>query len=68
MSQNSGVNLGNDIGTTIFDLPNVTTTPNIRWGINASLGAYVDGRRGSLRGPSGQRILVGSGSINSTKP
>jgi parallel beta-helix repeat protein len=73
VSQNSGVNLGSDSGTLPADQPNKTTVVNGIWGINASLGAYVDGRRGNLRGKkknpaNGLSILFGSGSINSTKP
>jgi hypothetical protein len=67
VTQNSGVNLGNDTEDTIFDLPNITTVKNTKWGIKATVGAYVDGRRGSLRGLSG-RISVGSTCINSTIP
>jgi len=72
VSQNSGVNLGNDSGPTIFDFPNATTVVNGMYGINASLGAYVDGRRYTLRGEkknpaNGLSILFTSGSINSTK-
>jgi parallel beta-helix repeat protein len=67
VTQNSGVNLGNDTGETIFDLPNVTTVKNLQWGIKATIGAYVDGRKGSLRGVRGV-ISVGTGSINHTIP
>ena len=67
VTQNSGVNLGNDTGTTIYDLPNVTTAKNGLWGVQASIGSYVDGRRGSLKGVRGI-ISVLSGSINSSVP
>jgi parallel beta-helix repeat protein len=67
VSQNSGVNLGNDTGALPVNLPNFTTVNNGLWGVRATLGSYVDGRRGSLKGVKG-RISVGSGSINSTIP
>ncbi len=67
VSQNSGVNLGHDTGSTIFDLPNQTTVNNIRFGIECSLGAYADGRLGTLNGASGKR-LFSTGCINSLIP
>jgi parallel beta-helix repeat protein len=63
--QNSGVNLGNDSGSTIFDLPN--TGVNSSWGIRCSLGGYVDGRRGDLDGDQGD-IFVDVSCLNSTIP
>jgi parallel beta-helix repeat protein len=50
VTQNSGVNLGKDTGTTIFDLPNSTTTGNGAYGLNCSIGGYADGRLGTLKG------------------
>ena len=67
VTQNSGVVLGNDTGGTIFDLPNVTAVKNVKWGIKATVGASVDGRRGSLKGVLGA-VSVGSGGINHTIP
>jgi parallel beta-helix repeat protein len=67
VTQNSGVNLGNDTGTTIFDLPNMTAVKNGQWGLKAMIGAYADGRRGSLKGIRGG-VSIGSGSINHTIP
>ena len=64
---NSGVHLGKDTGTGIFDLANTTTVKNTLWGIKCGLGGYVDGRRGSLKGKKG-RITVGDGCIDSTIP
>lgn len=53
VTQNSGVNLGADTGTGYESLPNSTGTPNGIYGIQISLGAYADGRLGSLTGRSG---------------
>ena len=64
---NSGLNLGNATGSTMFDQPNSTNTglKNGSAGIRCSLGGYVDGRRGTLKGAAGQ-IVIGSGCINTT--
>ena len=48
VSQGSGVNLGNDTGDTILDLPNSGT--NGDKGLSCSIGGYVDGRLGALKG------------------
>jgi parallel beta-helix repeat protein len=50
VTQNSGVNLGRDTGTSIFDLPNTTTVANGEKGLSCSIGGYADGRLGSLKG------------------
>lgn len=47
---NSGVNLGNFAGTTIFDLPNSTTVKNGSYGGLCVVGSYVAGRLGTLNG------------------
>ena len=49
---NSGVLLGQDTGTGNENRPNSTGTsaPNGKYGIEVSLGAYVDGRLGTLTG------------------
>ena len=52
-TQNSGVLLGQDTGTGNENRPNDTGTPNRKCGVEISLGAYVDGRLGSLTGISG---------------
>ena len=67
VATNSGINLGNDTGTTIYDTPNQTTTKNAKAGIKCSLGAYVDGRRGTLNGKKGT-VTVLSGCINGISP
>jgi parallel beta-helix repeat protein len=53
VDENSGVNLGNFTGTTIFDLPNSTTVKNGTYGGTCNFGAYVAGRLGTLNGVSG---------------
>ena len=53
VTQNSGVQLGADTGTGFEELPNSTGTPNGQYGLDCSLGAYADGRLGSLMGRSG---------------
>ncbi|MBI4463223.1 MAG: right-handed parallel beta-helix repeat-containing protein [Acidobacteria bacterium] len=50
---NSGVNLGADTGTGLENSPNRTTVPNGQYGLDCSLGAYADGRLGSLTGTRG---------------
>ena len=49
---NSGVDLA-DSATRIFEQPNTTDVVNKLFGVRCELGAYVDGRIGSLRGRSG---------------
>ena len=60
VAQNSSVNLGNDTGTTIFDLPNSTTSNNFGFGIRCVTNSSVDGRLASLNGISGPISLSGS--------
>ena len=55
---NSGVNLGADTGTGLENSPNSTTVPNGQYGIDLSLGAYADGRLGTLTGLWGARSNV----------
>ncbi len=56
VGQNSGVNLGNDTGATMFDLPNATTTPNNSgFGIRCFINSYADGRLGTLNGLTGPK-------------
>ncbi len=50
VAHNSGVDLGKNTGTTIFDLPNTTTVNNGDKGVRCSIGGYVDGRLGTLKG------------------
>jgi len=53
VAHNSGVNLGNKTGTTIFDLPNNTAVNNALRGISCNIGGYVDGLLGTLKGSLG---------------
>jgi parallel beta-helix repeat protein len=62
VSQGSGVNLGNDIGTTIFDLPNSGTNEDN--GLSCSVGGYVDGLLGTLDGLHGA-VGISKGCFNS---
>ena len=66
VTQNSGVNLGNDTGETIFDLPNTTTLKNGHFGLKGTIGGYADGRLGILDGSIG-RVWFDLRSINNTK-
>lgn len=57
VTQNSGINLGEDSPTTFFDQPNTTTINNALNGIQCTLGAYVNGHLGNssqLNGSGGQ--------------
>jgi parallel beta-helix repeat protein len=69
VTENSGVNLGSTTGDTIYDLPNVTSdnAKNVLHGVRATVGAYVTGRRGTLKGLKGS-ISKATGGINSTIP
>jgi len=53
VENNSGVNLGNDTGTSIFDLSNSTTVNNGNKGISCDIGGYADGLLGTLNGVNG---------------
>lgn len=59
VSGNSGVNLGNDSGTTIFDQPNSTTINNYAAGVSCAMKSYVAGRLGTLNGNNGLLQLDG---------
>jgi parallel beta-helix repeat protein len=52
---NSGVNLGRDTGTGLFDAPNTTAAGNLNQGngISCFIGGYADGRLGTLNGSAG---------------
>ena len=67
VGQNSGVNLGNDTGATMLDLPNDSTVNNSGFGIRCFINSYADGRQGTLNGASGATSCTGS-SINSLIP
>jgi hypothetical protein len=60
VNSNSGVNLGNDTGTTIFDLPNNTTVNNGGFGVRCTGNSSADNRLGTLNGSSGQKSFSAS--------
>jgi parallel beta-helix repeat protein len=67
VSRNSGVNLGEDTGTGIFDSPNTTTVNNGGFGIRCAINSYGDGRRGTLNGASGAASFAPN-CVNATSP
>ena len=67
IGRNSGVDLGQDRGKSIRNLPNKTSTKNGRFGIRCSRGGYVDGRLGTLNGTEGTKNFD-EGCIDSLKP
>jgi len=66
--RNSGVDLGADTGTGIFELPNSTTVNNVEFGLRCFLNSYADRRLGTLNGALGQVEAFPAGCINSTMP
>jgi parallel beta-helix repeat protein len=64
VSQGSGVNLGSDSGTSIFDSPNTTSINNSGRGLECFIGGYVDGNLGTLNGVHGKKSVV-QGCFNS---
>lgn len=50
-SGGSGVNLGNELGNNIYDLPNTVSTPNGKYGVECNINAYIAGHRGGLGKP-----------------
>ncbi len=66
VNQSSGVNLGSDTGTGIFDLPNRTDAANLNGdnGIRGFTRCYVNGRLGSLNGTNAAKNISGSCSDN----
>jgi parallel beta-helix repeat protein len=67
VGRNAGVDLGNDTGTTIFDLPNSTTVNNSLFGINCFINSYVDRRQGTITGNSGAKN-ISANCVDSTIP
>ena len=55
------VRLGRDTGTTIFELPNSTSSNNTGNGIRCRLGGSADGRLGTLNGTAGTNDIAGGG-------
>lgn len=68
--RNSGVDLGADTGTTIFELPNSTTvgSENGDFGLRCFINSYADRRLGTLNGLSGAKDAFVGGCIDSTIP
>lgn len=60
VTDNSGVNLGSDTGTGLFDAPNRTTANNVLRGITCRVGGYANGRLGTLNGNAGATSFGGS--------
>jgi parallel beta-helix repeat protein len=65
--RNSGVNLGEDTGSGIFDSPNITNVNNAGFGIRCVINSYGDGRIGSLNGASGP-VSFAANCVNATIP
>jgi parallel beta-helix repeat protein len=65
--RNSGVNLGEETGSGIFDSPNTTTVNNAGFGIRCIINSYGDGRLGTLNGNSGAVSFAGN-CANATTP
>lgn len=54
---NSSARVGTGLGRADWDVPNWTTTPNYRLGVECSLGGGVEGRLGTLRGKYGPYMV-----------
>jgi parallel beta-helix repeat protein len=65
--RNSGVNLGEDTGSGIFDAPNTTSVNNGGFGIRCVINSYGDGRIGTLNGASGA-VSFAANCVNATIP
>jgi parallel beta-helix repeat protein len=70
VGRNSGVDLGSDSGTSIFEVPNSTTSgsENVGFGLRCFINSYADRRLGSLNGTLGQKDAFTGGCIDSTIP
>ncbi len=68
VTQNSGVTLGSDAGSTIYDLPNTTTINNGGEGLKCTIGGYADGRIGTLNGSGPNPTSFTKNCINSLIP
>jgi parallel beta-helix repeat protein len=65
VGQNAVVNLGEDTGISIFELPNITNGNNGGFGVGCAEGGLADGRLGTLAGNLGLTSFPGgSGCIN----
>ena len=59
-SENSFVQLGEDTGSSIYQMPNTTTVTNTGFGIKCTTGGVADGRQGTLTGAGGARTFDSS--------
>jgi hypothetical protein len=66
--RNSGVDLGADTGTSIFESPNSTTVNNAGFGLRCFINSYADRRLGTLNGTLGAKDAFTGGCIDSTNP
>jgi len=64
---NSGVNLA-DSAMRLFEQPNMTTMSNELFGIRCEMGAYLDGRIGSVRGRLGVKDVSDKSCIDRSAP
>src|SRR5262245_38813379 len=67
VSRNSGVNLGEDTGSGIFDSPNSTNSNNVGVGSRCVSQQYCEWRMGTLNGASGPFSFVAN-CVNATSP
>jgi parallel beta-helix repeat protein len=65
--RNSGVNLGEDTGSGIFDSANATNVNNGGFGIRCLINSYGDGRIGTLNGANGA-FSFAANCVNATIP
>jgi parallel beta-helix repeat protein len=65
--RNSGVNLGEDTGSGIFDSSNTTNVNNGGFGIRCAINSYGDGRIGTLNGAGGA-VSFAANCVNATIP
>ena len=65
--RNSGVNLGEDTGSGIFDSSNTTNVNNAGFGIRCAINSYGDGRIGTLNGAIGA-VSFAANCVNATAP
>ncbi len=64
VGQNAVVNLGEDTGISIFELPNTTNGNNGGFGVACADGGIADGRLGTLSGNLGPTSFPGGSGCN----
>jgi parallel beta-helix repeat protein len=67
IGEDSFIQLGEDTGSSIYNLPNSTVTNNSGFGINCTTGGVADGRQGTLSGASSATNFAAS-CLNSLIP